>query len=347
MSRRFLTCFFLLGFFLTAVFSGIVWIVDPWYHYHEPILGLPLCLRDGRYQNTGIAEYADYDTLLLGTSVTANMHTSDMDRMLGGKSLKLIVQGGYFADFYGPLDVALMTHDVKAVFWGTDSNCLRRSDADNPWKEPSYLFDENPINDVSYLLNKDMFFWDLTAVLERAWTGDFQDEQTGGYTWGENEEWGKSTALSVYGSMEKPEWMSVPADAFLPTATENLRNILQRVDDNPDVTFTFYLAPYSILFWHQTIQSGELDATLMMHRMVLEELTSRTNTRVFYFMDDTELITNLDNYCDHVHYSPEVCEQLLGKLIYGEPVAETEIGPRIDRFREYLVEYDYDAIWES
>ncbi len=347
MSRRFLTCFFLLAFFLTALFAGAVWVVDPWYHYHAPILDLPLCLRDGRYQNMGIAEHGDYDVLLLGTSVTANMYTADMDRMLGEKSLKLIVQGGYFSDFYGPLDMALKTHDVKAVFWGTDSNCLRRRDADNPWQEPSYLFDENPLNDVSYLLNKEMFFQDLTTVLERAEAGDLQDEKTGGYTWGEEETWQKGMALRVYDSMEAPTWAAVPEDAFLPAAEENLKNILQRVDAHPEITFTFYLAPYSILFWHQTIESGELDATLAMHRVVLETLTSRPNTRVFYFMDDTARITNLDNYCDHIHYSPQVCEQLLETLTAGAPLSPEEIGPRLDQFREFLLRYPYDALWNS
>ncbi len=347
MNRRFLTCFFAGALSLLLLFAGIVWVVDPWYHFHGPAQGLPLCLRDGRYQNDGIARHTEYDTLLMGTSVTANMHAEDLDRMTGGTTRKLIVLGGYFNEFYGPLDTALETHDVAEVYWGTDSNCLRRLDQDNTWEEPSYLFDNNPLNDVTYLLNKEMFFWDLTEVLERAWEGDHRDEATGGFTWGEDQTWSKETAIRVYGTMGEPEWAEVSADAFLPAAEENLANILQRADENPDVTFTFYLAPYSILFWHQTIQSGELEATLTMQQRALEALSSRPNTRVFYFMDDIELITNLDNYCDHVHYSPAVCEQLLEEMVHGEPVDPAEIGTRIETFRTFLLNYDFDALWEG
>lgn len=348
MRRRFLICFCSAALCLTALFAGIVWAVDPWYHYHEPIAGLPLCLRDGRYQNYGIAKHMEYDTLLMGTSVTANMHIDAMNQLISGKALKLIVQGGYFSDFYRPLDVALATHDLKEIYWGIDSNCLRRLDQDNPWQEPTYLFDNNPLNDVEYLLNKEMFFWDLTAVLERAQVGDDQDERTGGYTWEEKQvPFEKEFVLSIYQRPETSSAAELPSDALFPAAQENLTNILSRVEANPEITFTFYLPPYSILFWDQTIRTGEFEATLAMQRLVLETLVSRPNVRVFYFMDDTALITNLDNYCDHIHYSPAVCQSLLETMVQGTPMTEEEIGPRLDCFRDFLLSYDYDGVWQT
>ena len=194
MEKRFLRRFFAVFLTLTLLFAGVVWVVDPWYHFHGPWGDLPLCLRDGRYQNEGAARHMDYDTLLIGTSVTANFWASDMDRYMGGKTQKLIVQGGYFHDFFDPLEKGLATHEVKDVYWGVDSNCLRRYDSQSTWVEPSYLFDENPFNDVQYLLNKEMMFWDLTEVLERAWEGDRQDEITGGYTWDEGKVWSREFA---------------------------------------------------------------------------------------------------------------------------------------------------------
>lgn len=344
MEKRFLRRFFAVFLTLTLLFAGVVWVVDPWYHFHGPWGDLPLCLRDGRYQNEGAARHMDYDTLLIGTSVTANFLASDMDRYMGGKTQKLIVQGGYFHDFFDPLEKGLATHQVKDVYWGVDSNCLRRYDSQSTWVEPSYLFDENPFNDVQYLLNKEMMFWDLTEVLERAWEGDRQDEITGGYTWDEGKVWSREFALKFY---NRPEAAAeeLPEDAFFGAAQENLDNILQRVDANPQVTFHFYMAPYSILFWDYTIRRGELDATFAMQKMVLEELTSRENTQVFYFMDNQERITNLDNYCDHIHYSPAVCRQLIQELAEGTPITQEEIGPRLEAFRAFVTSYDYDSLF--
>lgn len=116
--KRFLRLFFAVFLALTALFAGTIYVVDPYYHYHGPVAGLPLWLQDGRYQNVGAAENLDYDYLLMGTSVTANFTLEPFQQRLPGQTRKLIVQGGYFEDFLLPLDVALETHTVRAGFLG-------------------------------------------------------------------------------------------------------------------------------------------------------------------------------------------------------------------------------------
>lgn len=118
MPKRFLRLFFAVFLALTALFAGTIYVVDPYYHYHGPVAGLPLWLQDGRYQNVGAAENLDYDYLLMGTSVTANFTLEPFQQRLPGQTRKLIVQGGYFEDFLLPLDVALETHTVRQVFGG-------------------------------------------------------------------------------------------------------------------------------------------------------------------------------------------------------------------------------------
>ena len=173
MPKRFLRLFFAVFLALTALFAGTIYVVDPYYHYHGPVAGLPLWLQDGRYQNVGAAENLDYDYLLMGTSVTANFTLEPFQQRLPGQTRKLIVQGGYFEDFLLPLDVALETHTVRQVFWGVDSNCWRRYDKENTWEAPTYLFDESLYNDVHYLLSKDTFFWYIPDILRAPSPGEF------------------------------------------------------------------------------------------------------------------------------------------------------------------------------
>lgn len=61
MGRRFLCVFFAVFILLTGLFAGSIFAIDPYYHYHEPIAGLPLRLRVGQYQNSGVARNLDYD----------------------------------------------------------------------------------------------------------------------------------------------------------------------------------------------------------------------------------------------------------------------------------------------
>lgn len=346
MPRRFLALFFAVFLSLTALFAGTVYVVDPFYHFHGPIAGLPLCLRNPRYQAPGAAEHLAYDHLLMGTSVTANFYTSQFDAVLGGRTQKIIIHGAYFGELLRPLDIALSTHELDQVFWGVDSNCWRQCDQDNTWEEPSYLFDDNPFNDVHYLLNKDTFFGDLTESLKQAGINGNRDEITGGYTWGEDSVWSREESLQNYTRPEQA-MAKAPDDALLGPAEENLRHVLERVDDNPQVTFTFYLPPASILFWDWNQRNGELEATLVMQERVMEELASRPNVRLYYFMDDLELITDLDNYRDYIHYSPDVCQELARRLLEEEPMTAQEIAPRMEAFRAFLSAYDFESLFQD
>ena len=226
-----------------------------------------------------------------------------------------------------------------------DSNCWRRYDKENTWEAPTYLFDENLYNDVHYLLSKDTFFWYIPDILRAARRGTRRMRGQGdtcGETMSSGAErwrWGFTSGLN-----SRP---AVAADALLGPAQENLDHVLARVDAHPQTTFTFYLPPYSILFWDMTIREGELEATLTMHERVLEGLISRPNVRVFYFMDDQALITDLDQYSDHIHYSPDVCQELARRLLEEEPMTAQEIASRMEAFRDFLSTYDFESLFQD
>ena len=258
MPRRFLALFFAVFFALTALFAGTVYVLDPYYHFHGPVLGMPLWLRYPRYQSPGAAKNLPYDHLLLGTSVTANFHTDQFDEALGGRTQKIIIHGAYFEELLRPLDIALETHDLDQIFWGVDSDCWRKYDADNTWEDASYLFDNNPFNDLHYLLNKEMVFYTLTEMVDDLRAGGTDDEHTGGYIWGDDKEWSKEAALAAYQRQAEKAAQQVPADSLLAPAEENLSHVLARVDANPQITFTFYLPPASILFWDKTDRNGDV-----------------------------------------------------------------------------------------
>ncbi|MPM37084.1 hypothetical protein SDC9_83690 [bioreactor metagenome] len=197
---------------------------------------------------------------------------------------------------------------------------------------------------MSYLLNKDVFFGDAKAVAGMALSGEAGDGESGGFLWGQSLPWSRSLALVSY---VRPEQVSQPVadDALLPAARENLAVILQYVQAHPDMEFTFYLVPYSILFWDQTIRTGRLDAVLAMHKLVLEALTALPNARVFYFLDSYDIITDLDNYGDHIHFSPHISALLAERMAAEAPMEASEISARLTALRVFAEGYDYEAIF--
>ncbi len=346
MQRRYLKVFFTALLLLLALFAGLMFFLDPYYHYHKPWADLPLWIHDGRYQNPGIAQNLDYDALVVGTSVSANFEAAQFDRRFDAKTRKLIVLGGFFSDFQASLDVAFDSHAFDQVFWGIDSNILGRSEEENTTALPQYLYYQNPWNDVNYLLNKEILFRDGMPLLTMAYHGEAGDEESGGFLWGQDMPWSKEQTLASY---VRPELSAetLPKDALIPLAAENLEVVYHYVNTYPDVEFTLYLVPYSILYWDLIIREGKLDATLEMQRYVLEELTDRPNVKLYYFMDRYEVMANLDNYCDHIHFSPAISAQLVDYMADEAPMTREEIAPRLAALRNFVESFDYESIFEE
>lgn len=345
MFRGFLRAFFLCFLLLTVLFAGAVAVVDPYYRYHPPVAGLPLRLVDGRYQNPGVARNFPYDSLLLGTSVTANFDPAVLDRALGCRTQKLIVLGGFFSDFDACLEAAFGSRTIDRVFWGLDSNILLRSEDEKTDQLPDYLYHTSPLGDLSYLLNKEMFFWDVSDVLALKRQGRSAD-QRGGFTWGEDIVWSRSEALANYPRPEVSQDQQ-PADGFLENARSNWEVVLKYVQAHPETQFTLYMAPYSILYWDMTIRNGDLDAVLTAQQWILEQAAAQPNVEMFYFMDDWPVMSDLDNYCDYIHYSPEICLRLEETMAAGEGITAEEIPGRMADFRAALLAWDYEQYFPA
>ena len=85
-NKRFVLGFFACFLLFLALAAGTVFVLDPFFHYHAPWTDLPPVSANERYQVGGIAEHFDYDSLVVGTSVTANFRASWFDELLGGKT---------------------------------------------------------------------------------------------------------------------------------------------------------------------------------------------------------------------------------------------------------------------
>ena len=55
--------------------TAIVLIVDPFFQYHAPLPGYPYKVDNQLSQNPGMARRLDYDSVLLGSSMTASFDT--------------------------------------------------------------------------------------------------------------------------------------------------------------------------------------------------------------------------------------------------------------------------------
>ena len=233
---------------------------------------------------------------------------------------------------------------MKRVIFGLDPNLLARSPEEEPDQLPSYLYDDDPWNDVHYLLNKDVLMRSAYTVLKKA-AGETQTIQDA-FVWDGNVFFSRELALAGYERPE-PSGQTLPPDAFLENCRENLTVVTGWLEEYPDTDFIFFFSPYSILFWDKMDRLGETDAMLALLEETTETLLRYDNAELQFIMADTDVITDLDNYADHIHVAGRVTYQMAQAMPTGQYRLTAENRAEVlDGLRDFVVHYDYDEIWK-
>ena len=347
--RNLFICLICILVTVMAAITALVVYVDPFFHYHPPVQGFPYVVDNQLRQNPGMAKNMSYEGCIIGSSMTVNFDTDDFKELLGCDTVKLSYSGAYPKDDYNILSIvfdkniyARKNSDVKAVFFAMDIPTLTAGVEETKYPLPEYLYDRNVLNDVEYVLNKDVLFEyilrpivqgkgsDLSEIYFSWWTPDYYNIQ-----------W-------VMHNYEMPEKVATAAaaDSLIPGSKENLdKNILPFVEANPDTEFYFFFPPYSILYWNNVLTENTYDATMAQYRYVAERLLSYDNVRLFYFQNMEEVL-DLNNYADYSHYKPEINRFMVECFKSGDHEIHSveEMDEQLAVMDKMVSEFDFEEI---
>ena len=290
---------------LCAAMGGIVFAVDPFNLYRADSDLTKIIYQMPYYQNTGIARHARYDTLITGTSMTQNFRATWFNENFGCNAVRLSFDGGVLQDFDVLLESMFASgNSIKTVYFGLD-NYLITSDSelnDIDDRVPEYLTDSNRLNDIKYLLNKDVIFKYIPIY--------FAYKRSPSYDFYEMHAWDNADPVfseeSVLQQYERPARQAVlPRDEYTDESELLLDTLLKYTREHPETDFIFFAPPYSMLYWDDLNLSGKLPATITAMKHVYGELLKQENVRIFYFQNDFERIEDLTNYKDYTHYGTE------------------------------------------
>ena len=92
---------------------------------------------------------------------------------------------------------------------------------------------------------------------------------------------------------------------------------------------------------------GQTEAMFTMLEDTVQTLLAYDNAELQFFMADREIMTNLDNYADHIHIAGRVTYRLAQARPTGQYRLSRETYREVlDGLREFVINYDYDSIWE-
>ena len=329
---------------LLAACAGVVYMVDPCLYYRVPDKWHPVFFSE-RYQAAGLAKNIPADTVVMGTSMAANYRANEVAETFGTTAVRVTIPDGYLSEFDKAMSVLFRSQTPERVLFGLDLNILVRDESGVTTAMPDYLYNENPLDDIKYLLNKDTLYYSGYVLMANGWGGgETLDE---GFTWDQGIWWNHDTALANYNRPE-PVPETVPADAYLQHVDENLAVVEGWLRAHPDTEFDLFLPPYSILFWDKTARLGETDAMFAALERTCEVLLPYENVKLYGFLMDREIVENLDQYCDYVHHSGDVCGQVLAKVAAGEDrLTEENYRETLANWQTFVVDYDYEKFWEE
>lgn len=331
--------------------------IDPFFHYHEPNTEAYYYELDNeRSQNDGICKHFEYDALITGTSMTDNFKTSEMDELFGTQSVKVPYSGASYKEINDNLRTALQHNSrlgtiVRGLDMGKffEKSDLIRTDLG---EYPTYLYDDNPLNDVRYLLNRNVVF---DRIYPMMMANDAEDFVPGITSFDAYANWMGHNTFGVRDTLARSvldftwqgiEGLSEEEKAEMDRSIE--QNITSLARAYPDVTFYYFFPPYSALWWQEVVERGTLDRQLEAERYYIEQILECDNIHLFSFNNRTDITTDLNHYKDKWHYASWV-NSLILKWMHDDQYRLTK-----ENYQEYLASeyafyssFDYDSLYEQ
>ena len=334
---------------------AVIW-VDPLFHYHPPMTDRYYYILDHEKSiNDGITRQFQYSGMITGSSMTENFKASEAEERFGGTFIKVASFNASYREINEIVARAFRRNPgLKLVIRGVDLDfVLEDKDSLRYWETfyPTYLYDDELINDIQYVLNRDILF---------SWTlGMLSDSGRPGYAPGVTsfDDYGIWYHLHPFGKeavcpdgLENP----VPGTAVHLTVEQKeevlascRQNLTDLADQYPEAVFYYFYPPYSLAWWAEKVEDGTVYCLTEAERILTEEILRHPNIRLFSWNDRTEITANLAVYKDRTHYGPEINSLMLEEMQKGIGlVTQDNYEALLEREISLYLTFDYESLLE-
>lgn len=347
----FIKILFLTTTFVVGVVSIFNFIIDPYQQYRKPSIYKTFYGLNQRAFNPGLARHHDYNSIIIGSSMTENFLISKASEIMRNP-IKLSISGGSAHEIFLTLNSAFANNrQIDTILIGLDiyavsgkSNRLRYGDD----SIPSYLYDQNLFNDIFYLINFDTLkesvrlplFKYRYASSEPKWYFEHM------YQWQHKHanSFGKEKIVEQLKNYKPAKTINLDDYSFKNMKKSFNYNFLSLAKQHSDKDFIFFYPPYSIIAYKMWEENGTLDAILKFKSYAFEQFSKLNNVKVYDFHHAFEITNNLDNYKDYTHYSQEINNWMIDQMKHENYLVTKEnIDQHLKSLRKQIKAYDLNA----
>jgi hypothetical protein len=347
--------------------AALNFTVDPLQFFRPAHFFAAMYSPDSRLQDAGLIRSQDFDTVFMGTSLAIHFRQSDIDRILGVKSLKLALNGSSSREQAFVLAAALERHPGR-VLWEVDDWIFHDvADIDSNVYVPADLYRGNARGVAGYLLsgrmaresawimarsipplqpvvarltNEVLFKFPVSSVDDiNALRPDFDAAAA----------YNEKRAIAAFRHITDPVRRKYLADdtGYDMKVRVFERDAIGLIASHPDVRFDIYLPPYSILQWvaMRDASPGTLKQVYDFSGYFCRRLAAFPNVRLHDFRSVSEVTHDLNNYADVIHPSPAVDLKVLAWLADGKYLVDRSAPVvSLDRLKAQVAAYRLDNI---
>jgi hypothetical protein len=273
-----------------------------------------------------MAKHYEYDIVITGSSMMENYRNAEVRAILNGKAIDLAMGAMTAYELRQLLTTILASGKAKHIILDLNFNAFAGSPTMQVVTEPLplYLYDNNPWNDVHYLLQAQTLgkSTEIALGLKR---GRYSIKSDAPWYWADEYEFSKRAMLrgldlnNIDRDFEQPprtlQGMRASFDA----------NLLPLLRAHPEVRFSLVYPPWSALVWEDFRQRKQVEVSLAFKRSVFDAVRGLPNVALYDFQARLEWVANPDNYKDIYHFSPRISREMIEAIAKGNDRVTPEL----------------------
>lgn len=297
------------GFIPLLIVLLTIYLFDPYQLFHKPYFRGTIFDSNMRYQNAGVINNYDFDSIILGSSLMVNTSSYEATQKLGNSWVNLSISGGMTNERLDVLNYAITKHKIKNVIFSIEPKWITDNNEKNDY---FYLYDDNPFNDFKTYLNEKFLF---CLFIQKACIrgSDSLDRPAAVYY-----KLGFTSRLGGFDS-----WIQNSAHPDIKTILENILsfNKMKNIQENikvsnylietlkkyPNINFYLLIPPTSRLNHKLSYNQDFINNIKEILSLHLK------NVKIFGF-DNTNIPNNLSRYVDLIHYDEKVNSFMLDAI---------------------------------
>lgn len=286
---------------------SISYIIDPFFQFrvHDNAYML-----NERFVAGGLIKNYDYDTLILGSSMTQNFDMNLFRNSLGVKPLHIGLGGATSQEITELMTLAYKTGKAEHYYVCVDWSAFTTFPAES--NIPPYLLKNDFLSKIQYLLSYEPWFRYMPTDLGLLLIDCMDVELPLKFKYSRSiDKLGNWELDYTFGEDVVLENYKTARFAVSEVDTENLYNRMKNNIDEYLREFNFekgdhifFFPPYSSLYWCDTQNNGYYDDYLQAKEYFIEK-ASAYGAQIYDFQC-AEFTTHLDNYKDTTHYKAEI-----------------------------------------